>query len=249
MPSIRHIMPSCLTAVAICFGVTAIYFSFERKLELAVSSVLLAVVFDFFDGRLARSLSTQSQFGAELDSLADFANFGVAPAILLHTWSLHMLGISGWFIVLLFVVGSAFRVARHNVTLVDPQTRSWSSSFFIGVPTPAGAVITLLPAYLYFLGLFETAPTSALWTGLYMSAVALLMVSRLPTFTGKNIGLIPKYSAPLFYPRSFFVILIIMLFVFNPWLCLSVASVCYLSLIPFSVRAFRRRTMPGQTAP
>ena len=95
---IRFLLPNLITLLALCSGVTAIRLGVEGRYELAVVAVIVAIVLDAVDGRLARLLKGTSRFGAELDSLADFVNFGVAPAILIYMWSLNGLqaASAGW---------------------------------------------------------------------------------------------------------------------------------------------------------
>ena len=102
----------------------------------------------------------QSKFGAELDSLADFMNFGCAPALFLYLWGLHELGNVGWIAAMVFAICAALRLARFNVMIDDPNRPAWAGNFFTGVPAPAGALVVLLPIYVSLLGLFKT-PASA----------------------------------------------------------------------------------------
>ena len=118
MVPVRYLLPNLITLLALCSGVTAIRLALEARYELAVACVMLAVVLDAVDGRLARLLKGTSRFGAELDSLADFVNFGVAPAILLYVWSLNSLKTLGWVICLVLVIACALRLARFNVCLL-----------------------------------------------------------------------------------------------------------------------------------
>ena len=163
MVPVRYLLPNLITLLALCSGVTAIRLALEARYELSVACVMLAVVLDAVDGRLARLLKGTSRFGAELDSLADFVNFGVAPAILLYVWSLNSLKTLGWVICLVLAIACALRLARFNVALDDPNKPAWASRFFIGAPAPAGAGLALLPFYL----------------------------GRIPTFSGKHMGFIP----------------------------------------------------------
>ena len=188
MVPVRFLLPNMITLLALCSGVTAIRFAFEGRYELAVASVMLAVVLDAVDGRLARFLKGTSRFGAELDSLADFVNFGVAPAILLYVWSLNSLRTLGWVICLVLAICCALRLARFNVALDDPNKPAWANRFFTGAPAPAGAGLALLPFYLGFLGIIDEGHGWALLIGPYIVCVALLMVSRVPTFSGKHMG-------------------------------------------------------------
>jgi CDP-diacylglycerol---serine O-phosphatidyltransferase len=104
---IRYLLPNLLTLLALCSGVTAIRLAVEGRIDLAVSAIILAAVLDGLDGRLARYMKGTSRFGAELDSLADFVNFGVAPAIMLYFWSLNSLRTSGWVICLMLAIACA----------------------------------------------------------------------------------------------------------------------------------------------
>ena len=88
----RTLLPNLITLLALCAGLTAIRLAIEGKLEWAVGAIVFAAMLDGIDGRVARMLKGTSRFGAELDSLADFVNFGVAPALILYFWGLHELG-------------------------------------------------------------------------------------------------------------------------------------------------------------
>lgn len=247
MVPVRYLLPNMITLLALCSGITAIRFALEGRYELAVACVMLAVVLDAVDGRLARLLKGTSRFGAELDSLADFVNFGVAPAILVYVWSLNAFKTLGWVIALVLAMSCALRLARFNVALDDPAKPAWASQFFSGAPAPAGATLALLPLYLGFLGLIEDGHSWAVVIGPYVVAVALLMVSRIPTFSGKNIGRIPSEKV---LPVLALAVLAVILLIAYPWECLSVISIAYIALIPLSIRAHQRhsksdRVMPG----
>ena len=124
----------------------------EDKLELALAAIVFAALLDGIDGRIARMLKGTSRFGAELDSLADFVNFGVAPALILYFWGLHELKSAGWIAALVFAICAGLRLARFNVMIDDPNKPIWAGNFFTGIPAPAGAITVLLPIYLTFLG-------------------------------------------------------------------------------------------------
>lgn len=238
MVPIRYLLPNLITLLALCSGITAIRLGIENRYELAVACVMVAVVLDAIDGRLARFLKGTSRFGAELDSLADFVNFGVAPALLLYTWSLNTLRTAGWVIVLVLAICCALRLARFNVALDDPNKPQWANMFFTGAPAPAGAGLALLPLYLGFLGIIGEGHGIALVVGPYVVAVALLMVSRIPTFSGKNFGRrIPRDMVlPVLGLVSFAAIMLIAF----PWETLTAVAVTYLALIPVSMRSYRR---------
>jgi len=238
MVPVRYLLPNLITLLALCSGITAIRLGIEGRYELAIASVMVAVVLDALDGRLARLLKGTSRFGAELDSLTDFVNFGVAPALLLYIWSLNSLRTAGWVIALIYAICCALRLARFNVALDDPHKPQWANRFFTGAPAPAGAGLVLLPFYLSFLGLVDDGHGFALLIGPYVVLVALLMVSRIPTFSGKHMGSsIPRdIVLPVLGLGSFAAIMLIA----YPWEFLTVISVAYMALIPVSMRSYRR---------
>ena len=145
--SIRAVIPNVITVLALCLGLTAIKFTLVQNFHYAVICVTLAAVLDAADGRIARLIKGTSKFGAELDSLVDFVNFGVAPALIIYIWELNMYGNLGWLATLLFVICCCLRLARFNVSSVVTKS-PWLENFFTGVPSPAGAGILLLPVIL-----------------------------------------------------------------------------------------------------
>src|SRR2546421_1731256 len=155
---VRTLVPNVITLLALCAGLTAVRLAVEGKLEFALAAIVFAAVLDGIDGRIARLIKGTSRFGAELDSLADFVNFGVAPALILYFWDLHELRSAGWIAALVFAICAGLRLARFNVSTDDPNPPAWASDFFVGGPAPAGAVPRLLPALLYFLRAAEWAP-------------------------------------------------------------------------------------------
>lgn len=237
MVPVRYLLPNLITLLALCSGITAIRMAFEGRYELAVAGVIVSVVLDAVDGRLARLLKGTSRFGAELDSLADFVNFGVAPALILYIWSLNSLKTAGWVVSLILAICCALRLARFNVALDDPNKPAWASRFFTGAPAPAGAGLALLPLYLSFLGIVDDGHRYAILFAPYVVAVALLMVSRVPTFSGKNMGRIPREMVlPVLGLTAFAVIMLIA----YPWEFLTLISITYLVLILVSIRSYRR---------
>ena len=238
MVPVRYLLPNLITLLALCSGITAIRLGIEGRYELAIASVMVAVVLDALDGRLARFLKGTSRFGAELDSLTDFVNFGVAPALLLYIWSLNTLRTAGWVIALIYAICCALRLARFNVALDEPDKPQWSNMFFTGAPAPAGACLVLLPFYLNFLGFVDDGHGFALLIGPYVVLVALLMVSRIPTFSGKNMGSrIPRdVVLPVLGLGSFSAIMLVAF----PWEFLTVVAIIYLALIPISIHSYRR---------
>src|SRR5690349_3639173 len=157
---VRMLVPDCICLLAICAGLTAIRLSTEGRMELAVAAIVFAAALDGIDGRIARLIKGQSKFGAELDSLADFVNFGVAPGLILYFWQLHELGNGGWIAAMVFAISGGLRLARFNASIDDPSKPAVAANYFTGVPAPAGAITVLLPVYLAFLGV--TSPPAVL---------------------------------------------------------------------------------------
>src|SRR6202049_3716074 len=150
---VRTLVPNIITLLALCAGLTAIRMAFENRYVLAVAAIVFAALLDGIDGRIARLLKGTSRFGAELDSLADFVNFGVAPALIVYLWDLHELKSAGWIAAMVFAICTGLRLARFNVMIDDPNQPAWAAHFFAGIPAPAGAITVLLPIYTYFLGM------------------------------------------------------------------------------------------------
>src|SRR5580698_10250603 len=133
---VRMLVPNVITLLAICAGLTAIRLSTEGRMELAVAAIVFATLLDGIDGRVARMIKGQSKFGAELDSLADFVNFGVAPGLILYFWQLHELGNAGWIAAMVFASSGGLRLARFNATMDDPNKPAFAANYFTGVPAP-----------------------------------------------------------------------------------------------------------------
>lgn len=235
---LRLIVPNMVTLLALCSGLTAVRMAFEGRWEFAVGAVLVAAVLDGLDGRVARMMKGTSRFGAELDSLSDFVNFGVTPALMLYLWILKDAGNLGWIAALIFSISAALRLARFNVALDDPNKPAWASRFFTGVPAPAGALTVLLPLYLDFLGLFPHWFADEAFVAAYTIAIAYLLISRLPTFSGKTLG--TRVRRDLVLPLFVFAVLIVALTVSYPFRMLAGGAVLYLLTIPFSWRAHRK---------
>src|SRR5437899_10756747 len=147
---VRMLLPNLITLLALCAGLTAIRLAVEEKLEWALAAIVFAALLDGIDGRIARLLKGTSKFGAELDSLTDFVNFGVAPALIVYFWSLHELKSAGWIAAMVFAICTGLRLARFNVMIDDPNKPAWAANFFVGIPAPAGAITVRLPIYVPF---------------------------------------------------------------------------------------------------
>ena len=234
----RALLPNMVTLLAICAGLTAIRMAIEGNFELAVGAIILAAILDAIDGRVARLLKATSRFGAQLDSLADFLNFGVAPAILLYVWRLADLKNIGWIVALALAICAALRLARFNSALDAEPGPDWHEDYFIGIPSPAGAMTVLLPLALSKIGV-PVPPEAAALVALYTAAIALLMVSRFPTWSGKRLGQrIPTDSVMPFLVMA---VLMIALLISYPFSILAIGAIVYLGHLPFAWRAWRKR--------
>ncbi len=233
---VRTLLPNLITLLALCAGLTAIRLAVENRLDLALAAIVFAALLDGIDGRVARMLKGTSRFGAELDSLADFVNFGVAPALILYFWGLQELKSAGWIAAMVFAICAGLRLARFNVMIDDPNKPAWAGNFFTGIPAPAGAITVLLPIYLYFLGVSDGLVT--IWlTLLYTLAIALLMVSRLPVFSGKRVG--KRVPPEMVLPVFVVVVLFFALLISYPWPVLTIGTLAYLACLPLGWMSFR----------
>jgi CDP-diacylglycerol--serine O-phosphatidyltransferase len=140
-----RLLPNAVTVVALCSGLSAVYFALSGRFELCVAAGGIAALCDALDGRLARMLDASSRIGAELDSLSDLVSFGVAPALVMYIWALQGTRL-GWVVALVFAVCMALRLARFN-TLLDVDQPLYAKEFFVGVPAPAAALLSGLPLY------------------------------------------------------------------------------------------------------
>jgi CDP-diacylglycerol--serine O-phosphatidyltransferase len=233
----RVIAPNLITLLALCLGLTAIRFTHEGRFEPAVLMIIIAAMLDGVDGRVARLLKGTSRFGAELDSLADFVNFGVAPALILYSFNLYHLKSFGWVAALVLAIAMALRLARFNAMLDDPNRPEWKKDFFVGMPAPAGALTSLLPLYLAFLGV-PVGPAVAPQALVYVLMIALLLVSTIPTFSGKTMG----KRVPRHWVLPIFVITVAVfgLCVSYPFEALALATIVFLGTIPISVARYRQ---------
>src|SRR6202166_1554708 len=231
---VRMLVPNVITLLAICAGLTAIRLSTEGRMDIAVYAIVFAAFLDGVDGRVARMIKGQSKFGAELDSLADFVNFGVAPGLILYFWQLHELNNGGWIAAMVFAISGGLRLARFNATMDDPNKPAFAANYFTGVPAPAGAITVLLPIYLAFLGLPRPP---AMLTAVYTLLDGFLMVSRLPVFSGKTVRMRvpPEMVLPVFVSVVFFIALLIG----YPWHILSAGLGLFLLSLPLGWKSYR----------
>jgi CDP-diacylglycerol--serine O-phosphatidyltransferase len=234
---VRMMVPNFFTLLGLCAGLTSIRMSIEGRYDFALAAIVFAALLDGLDGRIARLLKASSRFGAELDSLADFVNFGVAPAIMIFTWGLGDHKSLGWIAVMLFALASALRLARFN-TMIDDERPKWQSDFFLGVPTPAAAIVVLLPIYLDHLGLdLRSSPVLLNLVLVYTLLIGVMMVSIFPTYSGKLLG--ERIGREWVLPLFILSIAAVACLVTYPYATLAIASVAYLAAMPWTWKRFR----------
>ena len=241
--SFNRIFPNMLTMLAACAGLTAIRYGISGQWDRAIIALTVAGMLDGVDGRIARLLRGTSKFGAELDSLADAINFGVAPALIMYLWAMHLAGGIGWALCLLHAVSCVLRLARFN-TMIDLELPHWAHNYFTGVPSPFGAVIAVLPLILWLetgLDVFAHPGT----VGAFLLASSVLMVSRVPVYSGKRMRLKPEWVVPLMVVMGAFAGFLVT----EPWATLSVVGVVFIASIPVSAWTFHRLKVRTEAHP
>lgn len=234
---LRLVIPNLVTVLAICAGLSGVRLAFEGRFELAVGMVLLAAFLDGVDGRLARMMKATSKFGAQMDSLADIVNFGVAPALVVYAYLLDHARSLGWIAALIYVIAAGLRLARFNVMIEREVKAPWQNEFFVGVPAPMGAMLVLLPVYLGFMGI-EPGKTFAYVGSAYTVLIGYFLISRLPVWSGKSESRIRR---DFVLPAILIVVLYVALLMSFTWEVLVVTVLAYLAFLPFSARIWHKR--------
>ena len=242
----RELVPNFFTLLSICTALLSIRWAIEREFEWAIGAIVASAVLDAVDGRMARMMDAQSKFGAEFDSLADFVAFGVAPAILIYNWGLSNLSV-GWAAVTVLAIACGVRLARFNAAIERKQF-DWEQDYFMGVPAPAGALLSLLPLYLD--GLRSTGEANlpgmsqlnwASWAVIaYTLMVAFLMVSTIPTWAGKTAGDKMAREHPLVM-LALAAGVLGLLYAY-PFATMAAGTVLYLLTMPLGIRRFLQLT-------
>jgi len=239
---LKRLFPNLLTVCALSFGLSSLRFSFEGLFERAAVCILIGALLDMLDGRVARFLGSDSDFGAELDSLADFLCYGVAPALLCYVFTLSVWPSLGWAVCLFYATCAALRLARFNVYRLRPEVEAWQKDFFVGVPAPAASLIALLPLFIHF-----TWGMTAFLKGFFLMSLLLsgaLMIARFPTLALKNYKLSPRHIP--FFLMGFAVL--VGVFLSEPWVLLSLVVLAYmvsLPLVALWVRRLKKRRAPS----
>ena len=187
-------LPSAMTVLAICLGLTSVKFALDGRPTEAMALLALAAILDALDGRIARALGATSKMGEEIDSLADAVNFGVAPAFIVYATLLETSRV-GWIVVLLYAVCIVLRLARFNA-LLDVDQPAYEKEYFVGMPAPAGAIGAIGPiaAKLQFGDGWWTSEWAVC---IWMIGVSLLVVSAIPMRKIHTFSVPPNMVAPL----------------------------------------------------
>jgi CDP-diacylglycerol--serine O-phosphatidyltransferase len=185
LPSHRrgiYLLPNLLTTAALFAGFYSIVLSLNGSFVRAAMAIFVAQILDGMDGRVARMTHTQSEFGAQYDSMSDNLAFGVAPAILVFQWSLYSLDNLGWVAAFIFVAGAALRLARFNT-----QINSVDKKFFVGLASPAGAGV--LWATVWALGTHGVEGESVAWLMVVIvPLIGAMMVSPIRYYSFKDLS-------------------------------------------------------------
>ena len=241
--SLRAVAPNAITALALCFGLTAIRYAISASganpspgdWERAIGAIVIAGMLDGLDGRIARFLKGESRFGAELDSLSDVIAFGVSPALIIYLWSLQDMPRFGWICALALAVCCALRLARFNAAIDAEVQPHKSAGFMTGVPAPAGAGLAFVPLYLWITtgnDLFKNPVLVAAW----VAFVAALMISNIATYSWASVRLRPDMRL-----EAILLVALVGAALFSePWITLIAICAFYLALIPFSIRSYAR---------
>ena len=231
----RYILPSVLTLIGVCLGISSIKFAMDGNFSFAVLFIVVAAILDALDGRVARMIKGTTEFGKELDSLTDFVSFGIAPVFVIYFWELNQFGRIGWLLVLLFSVCCVLRLARFNLTKFDVN-EEWKINFFQGIPSPAGGCLILFPI-MYELSSFSSLFQIKNLSPFLVVFTSILLISKVPTFSFKKIVVQRQTTLFLLLGFGLFFVSIIQ-FTYE---ALAICCLIYLILIPVSVYNYRSK--------
>jgi CDP-diacylglycerol---serine O-phosphatidyltransferase len=231
----RYLLPNILTLAGVCLGISSIKFSIDGNYTIAVTFILFAAILDALDGRIARMIQGTSEFGKELDSLTDFVSFGIAPVFVLYFWELNTYGKLGWAITLIYSVCCVLRLARFNLTKIE-EKQEWKNNFFEGVPSPAGGLLILMPL-IYELTDLNIGLDIKNLTPYLTVAVAILLVSKIPTLSLKKISISPKTTVFLLLAVG----IVFIALLFYTLEALLVFGITYLISIPVSIYIYSKQ--------
>ena len=230
----RYILPSVLTLIGVCLGISSIKFSMDGNYGLAVLFIIVAAILDGLDGRVARMIKGTSEFGKELDSLTDFVSFGIAPVFVIYFWELNRFGKIGWLLVLLFSVCCVLRLARFNLTKIQKE-EEWKVNYFEGIPSPAGGILVLMPL-IFELSSFNIGFEVKNLTPYLAIIISILLISKIPTFSFKKIAIQRRLTIFLFLGIGIISISLI----FYTFETLVILGLIYFFLIPIGVLSYKK---------
>ena len=231
---LKVLLPNIITLSGLSFGLSSIRFALETDFNLAIICILFAGLCDVLDGMLARHLQSESDLGAQLDSLSDFLSFGIAPGLLIYMSIFNQASI-GAFAALAFIIFSCLRLALYNVRLEESKTVDGDPEhFFSGIPTPVGAILVILPLTHSFMG-YDWAYENLNFVAGYIILISGLLVSRIPTFSIKRKQLFIQSKLIFFIAFS----LIALSMINFLWITINVFALIYLLTIPLSIIAWQ----------
>lgn len=233
--SLIRLVPNAVTILALCCGLTAIRHGLEGRFEMSVAILFIAALLDGIDGRIARLMKVESKIGAQLDSLVDFLNFGIAPVLLVYMWGMADMERLGWLAMLTFTVCAALRLARFNVQAGDPDRPVWRDSFFTGMPSPAAGMLVLVPLILEFSGIPDM---KRFYVAIcfYTICLGALMVSNIPTPSAKRLSFRFKRRQSLVVLLTFGLLAGTLLTF--PWVGLLLIGAVYILSLPVTAWQF-----------
>lgn len=230
-----HIVPNLATLAALVAGTTQIRFALREQWGFAVVAVVIAAFFDATDGRLARLFKSCSRFGAELDSLSDFAVFGLCPSVVMYLYSLSSLNRLGWITSVFFAVCMCLRLARFNTHDIENVKTPLSGRFFTGVPAPAGAVLAMFPIILFNAFGYDIFKNEYL-CALDVFIAGILCISRIPTLSIKKFH-VKKSNFVVFLLSMFLAIGVVFTYT---WKAFCVIVLAYIASIFLCARRAKR---------
>lgn len=240
--SLMLLLPNMVTILGLCVGLTSVRYVLAGRYDIAATLLIFAALIDGLDGLLARRLNAASSIGGELDSLSDFVNFGVAPAILVYQFALTRDASTGWMFVLIFASCCCLRLARFNVARDEPAPVG--KPHFIGVPAPGGAMLALLPIFLTQYGLINARDFPVAY-GIWMGIVAWLMISKIPTISSKALR-VPREKSILVLVGA---AVVVGLMVTRFWLLMALLDLIYVAVIAYCIfRHLRRKRRKAETS-
>lgn len=232
-----YMLPNIITLIALACGVTALRFAFGEKWELAVTLIFFSSLFDVLDGAIARALRVTSEFGAQLDSLADCVSFGIAPGFIMYAWDLKHFGFFGWSSTIIYILCIVIRLARFNSDLsLNVVKYEWQKGFFKGIPSPAAGALLMLPLIIELSDINVRNINSSPYIICYTILIGLLAVSKIPTISLKKIKVKREFFSFVMVCLGCTTILLIT----YPWIVIPMMLICYLFSIPHSVYKYRK---------